>query len=242
MTMNLHEVSDPLQVLFNECPPDLNLVKKIVPGELYVAVQLIDGNIGVSATLGSRFNADAGRLSAFDLSDQSHRIFLIAYYNAFFNPKIKVHQTGDIYDVVNFSGSSSVVMIGYFRPLVRKFDEAGIPLKIFDLKEDDERLMPISNLADHLGGAEQVILSSTSLVNRTFNDVINHVNMAANVYLLGPSTILHPLFRNYPVIKGLFGMYIPGDEERVLKVIAGNGGTPEFSAFTQKIVYLLDNE
>jgi uncharacterized protein (DUF4213/DUF364 family) len=227
---------NPLQILFREFPPDFTKVKRIVAGEMYVALQLHDGNIGVCATLGYDFKINLQQLPNIDLSIPSHRILLISYYNALFNHRQDADSYGDIFDILNFSQAGSIAMIGLFRPLVRKFDQAAIPLQVFDLKQDDARLEPYSEIIKSLKYATEVLLTSTSLVNDTFSEVINYVNPGANVYMLGPSTILHEKLFEYETIKGLFGMFIPANEDRVIEVIKANGGTPEFSAFCTKVV------
>lgn len=235
--MIITTMRDPLKVLYEENIPDFSLVNKVVAGNLYIAMQLSCGHIGVCATLGNRLEAGIQSLERIDFSNISHRMLLISYYNALFSKEQESLPEADIFDSLNFRSQGPVVMVGYFRPLVRKFDQAEIPVEVFDLKQDDTRLRPYKDIGNSLKKAMVIILTSTSLVNNTFAEILDHAGKDAGVYMLGPTTILHQTMFRYPAIKGLFGMKIPQNETRVLNIISAGGGTPEFSPFTTKVAF-----
>lgn len=229
-----HNLVDPLEKLLHDFPPQAGKIKKSVPGAMYHATLLHNGQLGVCATLG--FPVSAPPLSSEpDLSDPSQRIPLISYYNALFNPEAKEHDQLDIFSHLDFSHAGSIVMIGFFRPLVKKFDATGIPVKVYDINQEDPRLTDYETLSLYLKKADSVIITSTTLVNNTFPGIIRQLKRDACAYLLGPSTLLHPVMFGYPNIKALYGMKFQADDERVIQVISANGGTPEFSGFATKV-------
>jgi uncharacterized protein len=226
---------DPLSQLLSQYPPDPSLIDCVIQGDLYLAMKLKDGRIGVCATLGNTGGKEFDSSINIDLSSVYSRIRLIAYYNALFNAVAVTDAKEDIFTHLNFSQAGKIVMIGYFRPLVKKFDALSIPLSIFDLAHDDTRITPYSILDAVLPSADTVIVTSTTLVNNTFAKMISLVKQDAKAYMLGPTTIMHPVMFSYPQIRAIYGMsFTPGDQ-RPLEVVGNNGGTPDFSPFAQKI-------
>lgn len=224
---------DPLQYFLTASPPDFSLVENYVTGDLYRAVMLRNGNIGVCATLG---HSGPVNLASPSLSDPGFRSLLIAYYNAVFNGIAKVETDRDIYADVDFTKMKNLVMIGFFRPLVAKFDRDQIPLQVFDIEQDDPRLTEYHKIENALSNADQVIITSTTLVNNTFNQLIERLPEHAEAYMLGPSGILHPYMLRYKNVKAVYGMQIPAFQAELPDIIAHGGGTPEFSKLTTKVV------
>jgi len=228
---------DPLEYLLKMYPPDFTKIAKRIYGNVYFAIMLHDGNIGVCATLGNPIEPVEIN-SPIALESPSWRILLIAFYNALLNPHIKPNGFTDIFNHVNFNSNDNIVMIGFFRPLVAKFDSHGIPVKVFDIQQEDTRLTPYEQLDSELQRADNVIITSTTFVNNTFASIISKIRPDAKAYLLGPSSIVHPVIFNYPQVLAIFGMRFQANRKMVLDIIANNGGTPDFSSFAQKTLLL----
>ncbi|NVO19229.1 MAG: hypothetical protein HXX13_05980 [Bacteroidetes bacterium] len=226
---------DPLKILYNSNPPEFSQVSKLIRGDIYNAVLLKDGRMGICATQGTKAEPYLLSLSEINLDIPSHRVQLIAYYNAVFNADIIPDAKQDIFTHIDFHAAGNIVMIGFFRPLVRKFDAMEIELKIFDLLNNDERLCPYEELESALTMADKVIMTSTTLANNTFSSMIRLPREDAKVFMLGPSTLLHPLMFNNPRIQGLYGMTFSRNNYKVLEIIENHGGTPDFSPYSQKV-------
>lgn len=224
---------DPLQHFLDTYPPDFSQVDSLVSGSLYRAVMLKNGSIGVCATLGHCGNVDLNNPS---LSNPCFRSFLIAYYNAVFNNCADVETGKDIYTDVDFRKGKNLVMIGFFRPLVAKFDRDQIAVHVFDIEHSDPRLTDYADLEKILSKADEVIVTSTTLVNNTFSQLTELLPEQANAYLLGPSGILHPQLLKQKNVKAVYGMQIPSFQKELLEIIGNNGGTPDFSRLTTKVV------
>ena len=218
---------DPLLFFLDKYGYDSHVIKNIVTGEKYTAVVLNEGQIGVCANLG---NSVVPAISSFmecnrpDLTDISHRIIFTAYLNACHNYHGFESQQDDIFDVLDFSRKRCIVMIGYFKPIVRKFEQAGIALEIFDMIKKDKILTDNDCQEQQLNVADTVILTSTSVFNGTFLKTINATPDGCSVYLLGPSSIMLPEMLQYKNVKMVFGATFEKDDSRVLSVIQNNGG------------------
>ncbi len=170
-----------------------------------------------------------------DLKNQSHRIAYNAYLNARFNYKNKYKSSLDIFDHIDFGKKANIIMVGYFKPLVEKFVSNGIVLHIFDKVEKDDILSPISKMYDYVKKASTLIITSTSIFNNTFLNIIQRTNQNCDIFLLGPSSILHPDMKHYKNIKQVYGAIFEPNDERIIKVIEQGHGTRTFLPFGKKV-------
>lgn len=228
-------MKEPLEYFLKKYGIDLQSIKDIVCGEKYVAVVLKNGRLGVCATLNNYVNLEIKDLRFPDLKNIPHRIVLSAYFNATFNYENKYDTTSDIFDEINFKKYQSIVMIGFFRSLVDKFEKEKIPLKIFDKAEFDEKLSDMSEQLNEVSEADALIISSTTVFNLTFIELINATKNKCDVYTLGPSTLLNKEMFQYKNIKLLFGSVFETNDVNTLKIIQQGGGTKQFLPFMDKV-------
>lgn len=226
-------MQDPITHFYQNYNYDRNLIKELVCGARYVAVLLKNGNIGLCATLGNKLNADIP--SQIDLNSTQHRIILNAYYNALLNYNQEYTDEKDIFEAVDFKLFSNIVMVGNFRPVVKRFQEANIPLFIFDKKEDAEILIEMKNQMEYIQKADAIIITATSIFNQSFVELIENSSEKASIFILGPSTIMHPDMKQYKGVKMLFGSVYSPNDDRVLDVVRANLGTRHFSPFSRKV-------
>ena len=209
------------------------LIKEFINGKRYVAVLFENGNIGVCATLGHLVEAQIPE--EIDLKNTAHRIFLNAYFNALLNYGNEYLEEKDIFQAIDFRQFNNVVMIGHFRPVVKRFQEANIPLYIFDKNEDAAILKEMKYQMEYIQKADAIILTATSIYNQSFIELIQNSSKQSSIFILGPSAIMHPDMKNYPNVKKIFGsVYAPFDK-LVLKAIKANLGTRSFSPFSKKV-------
>jgi len=233
-------MQEPLSYLFEKHGIDLQNIKHIVCGEKYVAVQLKNGHVGVCATLNHYVNIDVRDLRFPDLNKIPHRIVLNAYFNAACNYQNTYDTSIDIFDKMDFKPFRKIVMVGYFRSLVEKFERENIPLTIFDKFEEDPKLTDMQQQIKDVSDCDALILTSTSVFNNTFMELVSAANENCNIFMLGPSTILHKEMFQYKNIKILFGSVFEKDDIMALKVIQAGGGTKQFMPFMKKV--FLHNE
>lgn len=210
-------------------------IKDIVCGEKYVAVLLKNGHIGVCATLDNYVNIALQDFRYPDPENIQHRIVLNAYFNAKFNYENNYDHTIDIFDKINFKIYKEIVMIGFFKTLVEKFEHEKITLTIFDKAAEDEKLTDMAKQLKKISEADAVILSSTTVFNQTFLELVNATKKECDIYTLGPSTILHREMFQYNNIKLLFGSIFEPNDVNTLKIIQNGGGTKQFLPFMNKV-------
>lgn len=228
-------MKEPLAYFFEKYGIDLQSIKDIICGEKYVAVILKNGQVGVCATLNHYVNVDIRELRFPDLNKISHRIVLNAYFNAVCNYQNRYDHKLDIFDKIDFKQYKKIVMVGFFRSLVDKFEKEKIKLTIFDKMEQDEKLTDMSKQLSEISEADALILSSTTVFNNTFLELINSTKDTCDIYTLGPSTILSKEMFQYKNTKVLFGSVFELNDVNTLKIIQHGGGTKQFMPFMDKV-------
>jgi len=228
-------MQEPIEYFFEKYGIDLKSINQIICGEKYVAVLLKNGKVGVCATLDNYVNIDARDLKIANVKNVQHRIVLNAYFNAVFNYQNKYDTTSDIFDKIDFKKYDKIVMTGFFRSLVKKFENENIDLTIFDKAEQDDKLTDMSQQLEEISKADALILSSTSVFNNTFMDLVNATKDTCDIYTLGPSTILNKEMFQYRNIKFLFGSIFVPNDINTLKIVQQGGGTKQFLTFMDKV-------
>lgn len=228
-------MDEPLGHFIKKFGFDISNIKRIVTGKKYSTVILKNGNIGVCANLLNRVELKKEDLKKIDLSNINHRIIINAYYNASLNYSNNYHKTGDIFDEINFKTYENIVMLGLFRPLLENFRKNKIKISVFDMLKEDSELISMEDKTDYINKANAVILSSTTVFNNSFMNIVNNTGKNCDIFLLGPSSIMNRDIFLYKNIKGIFGSVFEKNDERVLNVIENGYGTRKFLCFGEKV-------
>jgi len=235
-------VKEPLEIFYEKYGANPGLVKELVCGSRYFAVMFNDGRLGVCATLDSDYNVTINALREPDFGNTSHRILLNAYFNALINTSSrKDFQNGDVFQAVDFRKYSNIVMIGLFRPLLKKFVAAGIDISVFDKTDKEEPVLPDELQTEYIGKADVLIVTATSIFNGTFNELVNRTNSDCDVLVLGPSAVMSPLMFEYKNVKAVFGSVFNVFDDEVLSIIRNGFGTRVFACRAEK-QFLLKSE
>ena len=215
----------------------------------YTGVQLEDGRAGVAYTLGR--NSFSGCSAFMGKSPLTGRLaselleFLgsanpvesslgLATANALANVSPTGAIPGDILQELEILPTDRVGMIGYFGPLVAQLENRVASLEIFE--ENEERsanLRPAAEEIEKLPSCQVAIITSTTIINNTIDDLLNAARACREVCLVGPSTPLLPdAFSGTPVTY-LSGMTVR-DSAEMLRVISEGRGTRFFTPFAIK--------
>ncbi len=198
---------------------------------------LTNGQIGVCANLNNKVSSDKKEYQKIDLQSLSHRIILTSYYNALLNYSKFTTESKDIAEDIDFRKYEKLVMIGYFKSLVKYFKEEEIPLSIFDLRREDESVISMAEQNFFLAKADAVILTSTSIFNQTFCGIIEIVKPSCEIFLLGPSSNMSEEMHLYKNVHKIFGATFTDYDHRILDSIKNNGGTRDFLKYENKRIF-----
>jgi hypothetical protein len=233
---------------------DGKLLETLSIGLGYTCACTSDGGVGVAFTPRpdaagcSVLDADEdyeGRAASESLAllgagDPLHRAVGLAVANALNHAEAKDmpedRDNSVLFDALKIGPGSRVAMVGYFTPLIRRLKERGAELEVVDrgrgLGDEDA-------FKEKLGSwAQAVIMTSTSIINNTLEELLACVSGRTRVALLGPSTPLEPeAFAGLPV--HVLAGTVPLDGEAALRAVRHAKGTPVIQRFSRKPCIML---
>lgn len=227
--------TDPLKYYHEKYGFESSEIKRIEVGEFFIALILINRQMGICARFKGEVNTDLSSLKNLDLDFSPHRSILTAYYNAKINSKVNFQENADIVSDIIDGNYSSVVMIGYFTSLVKKFNELGKDVAVFDFEAEDT--IPLKHQKEHLHKADAVIMTSTAILNGTFNGLINNINSESDIFIVGPSsTLCNDLFE-IPNIRKIHGAVFNPEDEKVIDMIKKGKKPKDFLYLAKKVSF-----
>ncbi len=221
-------------------------ILKLVMGLGYTAAHTEMG-LGLSYTMISRKNSctvnplaglfsgrtikDALEVLGRDLNNIINRTVLIALFNSTIDFN-KIKSAGrDAVEILDIKRGEQVYMIGYFEPLVPAIKSKSENLKIIEERHGEVT----DDIKAEDWKSEVNIITSTSIINQSFEDIVQKCLKARANCLMGPSTPLDPEFFNDCNIKYLAGLK-PLDYNRIIDIVSEGGGTKLFNKHCEKIV------
>ena len=136
-----------------------------------------------------------------------------------------------MFEQFKITKGTKVAMVGYFGPLIKRFEQRKAVLDILDqsrgLGRKEDFYKNLKNWADVL------FLTSTSILNNSTEEILANVHGKVKTLMLGPSTpMVAKAFDHLPV--HMLAGTVPLDKERLLKAIRHGMGTPMFHKFSRK--------
>jgi uncharacterized protein (DUF4213/DUF364 family) len=145
---------------------------------------------------------------------------------------------GDILDHLDIRKGDRICMVGCFLPVLEKLGDLAVKVTTVDqvAKPGAE---PAERSAQLLPESQVAIITGTSIINNTIDDLLGLAADCREVAVLGPSTpLLAEAFRDLPV-HCLSGIRVD-DPDAVFRIIGEGGGFRFFKDHTTKLNILLD--
>jgi uncharacterized protein (DUF4213/DUF364 family) len=237
-------------------------VRRAQIGLIYCAVQLESGTTGVAFTFPAQASGQAGsaRPCGAGLTGQGNlagrtadqliehlgseelisSALGMAASNAVIAASLPDPQAvpGDILDQLDIRKGDRLCMVGCFLPVLEKLGNLAVEVHTVDQvakpgaepAEKVEQLLPESQVA---------IITGTSIINNTIDDLLRLAAGCREVAILGPSTpLLAEAFRHHRV-HCLCGIRVD-DPDEVFRIIGEGGGFRFFKDYTTKLNIRLD--
>ena len=234
--------------LFNKRAREVN-IEILCLGLGYTAVTLSDGGIGLSYThfedkkscmlLNRHIDyEEQPAISLLEKIKSGHPIErsmalalvnALNYRDALEYPEDKKNKI--MFDKFNIGAGSRIAMVGFIGPLV---DLLGQKKAEVDVLDSSRGMGKTKEFYTRLGNrADVLILTSTSILNNTTEEILHHAGPKVKTIMLGPSTpMVATAFKHLPV--HMLAGTVPIDKENVLKAIRHGMGTPVLQKFSRK--------
>ncbi len=136
-----------------------------------------------------------------------------------------------MFETFKITKGTKVAMVGYFGPLIKRFEQREAVLDILD---QSRRLGRMEDFYKKLKNwADVLFLTSTSILNNSTEEILAKVHAKVKTIMLGPSTpMVAEAFDHLPV--HMLAGTVPIDKERLLKAIRHGMGTPVLHKFSRK--------
>lgn len=227
------------------------VVRELTMGLGYTAVALEDGGVGLAYTWlegteccsfargldeaeGGPASTLVDRLLA---DDPLERSVGLAAINAL-NHRVALSlprddgPAGSLVRELGVTAGTRVGMVGFFPPVARVLEEIGARLEVIDdAKGIGDRRTFEATLQE---GMDVLVMTSTTLLNDTADELLSRVGPGVRVALLGPSTPLLPEALEGTPVSLLAGMAV-ADTGAVLRGVRHGAGTPQLQRFSRKV-------
>ncbi|MDP2852936.1 MAG: DUF364 domain-containing protein [Smithellaceae bacterium] len=225
-------------------------------GLSYVGVKLDNNALGLAAALsdvGSRgctVLSDAGRYAGSPAADQLQylksgknvlqRAIGLATANALIEHVSGTTEDREATTYFNLQPGEKVVMVGLFSPLVDRIRATGAILTVIEKNPERLELLLQQEKQQTLKDCNVAIITATTLLNNTFEEITTALGSPRLVALVGPSTPLMPdIFQGTPVTH--LGGAVVADPARVLQIISEGGGTPALRLYLRFVNLMVGN-
>ncbi len=137
-----------------------------------------------------------------------------------------------MFDKFDIGKGTRMAMVGFFPPLVGTFEKMKVALEVLDdsrVMGDKERFY--SKLKEW---AQVLLLTSTSVLNNSTEEILSNAGPGLKTVMLGPSTpLVAAAFGHLPV--HMLAGTVPVDQKQTLKAIRHGMGTPVLHRFSRKV-------
>ncbi len=223
-------------------------------GLSYVGVKLDNGQSGIAAVLpdttprsctvlkeaGTYAGSAAVEVLKYlvDGGNALHRAIGLATANALVVLPDDKTEDREATTYFNLKPGEKVVMVGLFSPLVERIRATGAKLTIIEKNRERMDLLSAEDRKQALQDCDVAIITATTLLNNTFEEIAAALGSPRWVALMGPSTpLLSDIFRDTPVTH--LGGAVVADSARVLQVISEGGGTPALRPYLRFLNLML---
>ena len=147
----------------------------------------------------------------------------------------------DVADLVK--EGENVAMVGYMGPVIGKLVEKGCRVNVVEMRQVENPVVPVVQpdlMEDTLKEADVVIVTGSSLVNRTIDEILD-MSIAPRVFAVaGPTASIIPDVLFDHGVTAVMGVTVT-DPEEMIKVVSQGGGTRRLIARCAKKRACLSN-
>lgn len=216
------------------------VIKDVRAGLGYTCVLLEDGGCGLAYTFRNELGCCCGVMDfagkiignrAEDLiawandSDLLKSAIGLATINAVLNNIDKDWEKGNVLQAFSLRETDSFGMIGDFKPILKSIKSMTENIYVFERNTlPNDGLYPAEMMGEYLPRCKVIVITATSLINHTIDDIVKYCNGAEQVCLVGLSTPMCPqVFKDHNIT--LLAGSLVKDADKILQIVSQGGGT-----------------
>lgn len=159
----------------------------------------------------------------------------LATANALTNRDADGFLEGDVLDHLDVGPTDDVGMVGHFRPMVDALKERARSLTIYErVAAPRGQVRPAKQALVELPGVQIALITATSLLNHTLDELLQAANSCRQIAILGASTPLVPDVFIGTGVTLLSGVIVE-DPSAVLRVVSEGGGVRQLRPHVRKV-------
>ena len=217
----------------------------------YTAVLLDDNACGVAYTFRSELGkccgvfGGAGQIIGTSIEElvgwarETHLLKSavgLATINAVLRDSLTGLTNGNVTEALDVQPSDTFGMVGDFAPIVREIKQRTDKVLVFEKKhQPGDGTYPSDAIPEYLPTCDVVVVTGTSIINHSIDDILDCCKNARQVAIVGPSTPMYPAAfkgRNVTLLAGS----VVTDPGRLLQIVSQGGGTPAMKAATEQVL------
>lgn len=131
---------------------------------------------------------------------------------------------GEVISSLHVTHQDRVAMVGYFGPVIAQLRKTGCRLDVLELNDKHTDTLPPEEAGEALAACTVAIITGTSLINGTFDQLNSGLGEPRAAVLLGPSSPLCAKIFEDTKITHVAGSRVR-DTDAVLRIVSEGGGT-----------------
>lgn len=159
----------------------------------------------------------------------------VATINALLQEDIDEYKCDNIFEVLDITDEDTLGVIGDFKPLTKGKGKKAKKMYVFERNVKEGGIYySDDSISEYLPQCDIVVITSTSIINKTFDDIINYCKNARQVAMVGPTTPLCPSVFNKYKIDIIAGVLVL-QPLKILDIVSQGGGTKSFGDSVKQI-------
>ncbi len=231
-------------------------VREVRIGFSYLGVKLEKNRMGLAAVLrheltpGCSVLDGVGELAGSKASTLLRRLvdgrnplekaLGLAAANAIIYPE-SAEEDKNMLELINLGSEDRVAMVGLFRPLVQRIKQTGAALSIIERNPALIEILDQKERERILEECTVAIITATTLLNNTMEEVLNNLGSPRHVAVLGPSTPMCGEIFEGTKVNHLGGSVLL-NTEKSMRIISEGGGTAALRPYLKFVNILLDKD
>ncbi|MDD4160428.1 MAG: DUF364 domain-containing protein [Synergistaceae bacterium] len=160
----------------------------------------------------------------------------LSVVNAVLNDRSHENEAGNVIKAIKMNKDETFGMVGDFKPILPFVRKQTDNIYVFErIPQEKNGLYPDKDIPRYLTECDVVVVTGTSIINNTIDDVLRFCSKAREVFIVGPSTPLSPESFIEHNVTCLAGTVVTAPD-KMLRIISQGGGTMQMKPASKHVL------